>query len=193
MHLQAVTLCLVFTVGFGKGTLFQNLCDASPVVHKNLDLLLDPSSSNKSIFSAGRSSFQFIYGAPGLCLSEIRYNLYSKKAAAGILSPETLSPTDGALDEHSLRAYLQLQDWILLKSMSRDPCSYGFESHLIHGYQPLSTKCEWAPKYIRDLTKCNCKTGCKNRRCGCVSNNVPCIAACGDCHGITCNNTKANA
>ena len=59
-----------------------------------------------------------------------RYNLVqhvlSRKAAAGIIKPETLPPTDGAATQHSLRAYLQTRDWILLQSMSLDPTNYGW-------------------------------------------------------------------
>lgn len=177
---------------FNSGKLLEVLCDAPPIIHQQLDVFLDPSSSNDQICKAGRNLFSYMYGAPSLSLSEIRYNMYSKQTSSGVLSPEKLPPTEGSSDEHSLRAYLQLQDWIVLKSMSRDPTKYGFAYDSTHGYQPVTTKQEWAPKYIRDLTKCNCRSGCKNRKCGCVSNNVPCIAACGQCNGLTCNNTKGN-
>ena len=177
---------------FNSGKLLELLCEAPTIIHQQLDVFLNSSSSTDEICQAGRKLFSFMYGAPSLPLSEIRYNMYSKQTSSGVLSPEKLPPTEGASDQHSLRAYLQLQDWITLKSMSRDPTKYGYAYDSTHGYQPVTTKQEWAPKYIRDLTKCNCKTGCKNRKCGCVSNNVPCIAACGQCHGLTCSNTKGN-
>ena len=184
------TVSGISTVNNGK--LLQTLCDAPPIIHQQLDVFLNPTSTNESISNAGRKLFQFIYGAPMSSLSEIRYNVYSKQTSSGVLSPEKLPPTEGSSDEHSLRAYLQLQDWIVLKSMSRDPNNYGFLYDFIYGYQPTTTKHDWAPKHIRDLTRCNCKTGCESRRCGCVKNNVPCISACGICHGITCNNSKGS-
>jgi hypothetical protein len=176
--------------GFNNGKLLQILCDAPQDILDNLDVFISATSSTDSICKAGRKLFQYLYGAPNSSLSEIRYILYSKQTSSGILSPEKLPPTAESADEYSLRAYLQLQDWLLLETMSREPTNYGFVNDLINGYQPTTTKRDWAPKHIRDLTRCNCKTGCDNRRCSCVRNNVPCISACGHCNGVTCKNTK---
>ena len=59
-------------------------------------------------------------------MGEIRYNMFSRKAAAGLIKPETLPPTEGAAAQHSLRAYLQTRYWMLLQSMSVDPSEYGW-------------------------------------------------------------------
>ena len=58
-------------------------------------------------------------------LAQTRFDLFSKKAAAGVIRPETLPPTEGAAAQHSLRAYLQTRDWLLLKSMSLDVEEFG--------------------------------------------------------------------
>ena len=88
--------------------------------------------------------FQFIYNTHDVDLSQTRYDLICKKAAAGVISPECLPPTKGFAAQHSLRAYSQNQDWLLLKSMSKDPNQYG---HSIgeRGYKPLTTLDDWAP------------------------------------------------
>ncbi|KAJ8405288.1 hypothetical protein AAFF_G00322790 [Aldrovandia affinis] len=52
--------------------------------------------------------------------------MFSRKAVAGLIKPETLPPTEGAAAQHSLRAYLQSRDWMLLQSMSLDPSDYGW-------------------------------------------------------------------
>ena len=106
---------------FNSGKLLQVLCDAPPTIHQQLDVFLDPSSSTDQICQAGRKLFSYMYGAPSLSLSEIRYNTYSKQTSSGVLSPEKLPPTEGSSDEHSLRAYLQLQDWIMLKKYEQRP------------------------------------------------------------------------
>ena len=93
---------------FNSGTLLQVLCDAPPTIHKHLDVFLDPYSTTERICQAGRKLFTYMYGAPSLTLSEIRYNMYSKQTSSGVLSPEKLPPTEGSSDEHSLRTYLQL-------------------------------------------------------------------------------------
>ena len=50
--------------------------------------------------------------------------MFACKAAAGLIKSETLPPTEGAAAQHSLRAYLQIQDWMLLQSMSLNPDEY---------------------------------------------------------------------
>ena len=49
------------------------------------------------------------------------YSIFSQKAVAGLIKPETLLPTEDAAAQHSLCAYLQTQDWMLLRSISLDP------------------------------------------------------------------------
>ena len=46
-----------------------------------------------------------------LCtLGETQYNMFTRKAAAGLIKPETLPRTEGAAAQHFLRAYLQTRD-----------------------------------------------------------------------------------
>ena len=56
-----------------------------------------------------------------LHLEEIRYNMFSRKAVAGVIKPETLPPTKGAVAQHALRAYLQTWDWILCRACLWSP------------------------------------------------------------------------
>ncbi len=112
-----------------------------------------------------------------------RYSMFSRKAAAGIIKPEILPPTDGAATQHSLRAYLQTRDWMLLQSMSLDPTNYGWAIGA-HGFEPIPTLEPMAPEEQLKFTSCNCKGDCSNRRCSWKNIYVKCIAAC----GITCKN-----
>ncbi|ESO06070.1 hypothetical protein HELRODRAFT_160200 [Helobdella robusta] len=57
-------------------------------------------------------------------LEEIFYNMFSRKAPADVIKPETLPPTEGAAAQHSLRAYLQTRDGTLLQIMSLKPIDY---------------------------------------------------------------------
>ena len=94
-------------------------------------------------------------------------------------------PTEGAAAQHCLHAYLQTQDWMLLQSMSLDPCDYGWRTG-VHGFEPVPTLDPMAPDELLRFTSCNCKGDCSNRWCRCKKNSVYCIAACGNCKGITC-------
>ena len=91
-----------------------------------MDTFLDTEATKKAVIQAGTAIFQYLYHEPNLTLGEIRYRMFSRKAVAGVIKPETLPPTEGAAVQHSLRAYLQTRNWILLQSMSLNPCDYGW-------------------------------------------------------------------
>ena len=101
---------------------------------------------------AGVAIFQYIYRAPGTNLGAIRYNMFSRKAAAGVIKPETLPPTEGEAAQHSLRAYLQTRDWMLLQSMSLDPSDHGWRVG-INGYEPVPTQDPMAPQKLLHFDK----------------------------------------
>lgn len=175
--------------GFGKTTLLQRLCSAPQHVKGHMRTFLSATSSKEEIAHSGKILFQYIYGGLGTSLGDLRYTIFTKKAATGVIAPESLPPTDGSAVQHSLRSYIQTQDWVVLESMSREATQYGFEKGS-KGYMPIATLEEWAPPAIRDLIKCNCKGDCDNKRCSCYKNCVQCIAACGTCKGMLCKNSS---
>ena len=79
------------------------------------------------------------------------------------------------------------RDWILLQSMSLDLSDYGWTLG-VHGYEPVLTVDPMAPEELLQLTSCNCKGDCNNRRRSCKKNGVKYISACGVFKGITCKN-----
>lgn len=171
--------------GHGKTTLFDRFCAGD--IDEHMDIFLDVQSTKDAVIRGGIAIFQYIYHAPGTTLGAIRYSMFSRKAAAGLIKPETLPPTEGAAAQHSLRAYLQTRDWMLLQSMSLDPSGYGWTVG-VHGYEPVPTLDPMAPEELLRFISCNCKGDCSNRRCSCKKNDVKCISACGNCKGITCKN-----
>ncbi|KAJ4933951.1 hypothetical protein JOQ06_006759, partial [Pogonophryne albipinna] len=171
--------------GHGKTTLFDRFCAGD--IDEHMDIFLDTQATKDAVIQAGTTIFQYIYHAPGTALGEIRHNMFSRKAAAGLIKPETLPPTEGAAAQHSLRAYLQTQDCILLQSMSLNPSDYGWTLG-VHGYEPVPTLDPMAPEELLQFTSCNCNGDCSNRRCSCKRNGVKCISACGVCKRISCKN-----
>ena len=172
--------------GHGKTALFNRFCVGD--LDEHMDTFLDIRATKDEVIKHGVAIFQHIYNAPGTALGGIRYNMFSRKAAAGLIKPETLPPTEGAAAQHCLRAYLQTRDWLLLHSMSLDPCEYGW-TRGVHGFEPVPTSDPMAPVELLHFTSCNCKGDCSSRRCSCKKNNVHCIAACGHCKGIACKNS----
>ena len=96
--------------GHGKTTLFDRLCAGD--IDEYMDTFLDVQATKDEVIESGAAIFQHIYHASGTALGMIRYNMFSRKAAAGLIKPETLPPTEGAAAQHCLRAYLQTRDWM---------------------------------------------------------------------------------
>ena len=152
-----------------------------------MDIFLYTEATKKAVIQAGTAIFQYLYHGPNLTLGEIWYKMFSRKAVAGMIKPETLPPTEGEAVQHSLRAYLQTRDWILLQSMSLNPCDYGWTLS-VHGYEPVPTLDPMAPENLLKFISFNCHGDCSSRRCTCKKNGVMCIPACGVGKGITCAN-----
>jgi len=50
---------------------------------------------------------------------------YGKKAATGVIKPDTLPLTKGTAAQHTFLAYLQTRDWLLVQSTSSNLSDYG--------------------------------------------------------------------
>ena len=131
-----------------------------------------------------------IYNMPATSLSKQRLWRYNKQAKRGVIRPASLPPTNGSAIQHSLRAYLQIQDWILLKSMSRDPRLYGWYVTSTGQFEPIMTLDDIAPANLLRFVSCNCSGDCTTKRCFGKKGNVKCISACGGCHGILFKNNE---
>ena len=174
--------------GYSKEKLFTSLT-STDLLRDQFDVFYSADSTIEDISKAGVELFQSIYNSLGTPLSKLRLHRYDKQSKAGVIRPEGLPPTDSAASQHSLRAYLQLQDWLLLQSMSRDPLDYGWCRHA-SGYEPVMMTEPMAPEHLLKFVSCNCKGSCLTQRCSCQKNNMKCISACGNCHGTDCKNVK---
>ena len=56
------------------------------------DIFLDTEATKEAVIQAGIAIFQYIYHGPDTTLGEICY-MFSRKAVAGVIKPETLPPT----------------------------------------------------------------------------------------------------
>ena len=79
-----------------------------------MNIFLDIQTTEDTVIRGGIAIFKYIYNTPGTALGEIRYNMFTHKAAAGLIKPGTLPSTERAAAQHSFCAYLQTQDWIML-------------------------------------------------------------------------------
>ena len=60
--------------------------------------------------------------------------------------------------------------------------------------EPIKTDLEPAPAWLLQVIRCNCKVDsrhpCGTRTCSCRKNGLTCVAACGGCHGVDCENSR---
>ena len=111
--------------------------------------------------------------------------------------PQKLPPTDASATQHALRSYLQYRDWALLESQSLDPSQYGWVKSS-QTFEPVGFEGEVAPAALLNFTACNCKTNnpdaaCNSNRCSCKRMGLSCLAACGNCHGVSCQNSTSRS
>ena len=128
-------------------------------------------------------------GRPGEDLDSLRYKRFCEKLATNTshVRPQTLPPTSAAAKYHSLRVYLQIQQW----KGSRDdlsPVEWGWKESE-GGLTPVHTDLPPAPEELLRVIRCNCKTDCTNMRCTSIKHNVKCSPACGNCRGSGCINS----
>ena len=93
-----------------------------------MDVFLDIQAEKDDIIKAGCELLKLMfYGTPPKDLRDLKLDIFSKWAAAGSIKPEKLPPPTGAAAQHSLRAYLQTRDWLVLQSPSLDVLDYGWK------------------------------------------------------------------
>ena len=126
-------------------------------------------------------------------LTTICFHKYQTMIAqSNILEPQRMPPTIRAAYFHSLRVFLQINQWMNLDTEVLDPCSWGWQ-HGRFGLEPLKTDMDVAPESVLKFIRCKCKSQnpnqCGTNLCTCCKHGIHCVEACGGCHGVTCKNT----
>ena len=114
-----------------------------------LDELLTVNNVREVILENGVMLFQFIFGDIDKTLRDLRLKKYNKMTTnvhlKTTMKPEYLPPTEGAVEQHILRSYLQYQDWVLLSSMTLPPTEHGWQIEADGLFGPVGTLSEMAP------------------------------------------------
>lgn len=174
--------------GIGKGIAMKK-CLASKSVQECSQVFNSESSTADQVTTAGEKALLVLYGGkPEDTLNTLRYKKFCEKTATKTtqLQSEVLPPTVAAARFHSLRVYLQIQQWKGCTTLS--PTDWGWEmtgGHLM----PVLTDRPAAPEYLLRVIHCGCNGDCSTMRCTCRKNNLDCSTACGHCHGTACSNS----
>ena len=168
--------------GVSKEKFYQKICSGQ--IRQIIDKFHCDTTSIENICNAGILIFQLLYNMLATSFSLQHFCRYNKQTKGGVIHPTSLPLTNGSAIYHSLRAYLPIQDWILLKSMSRDPRLYGWYVTSAGLFEPIMTLDDISPANLIRFVFCNCSAVCTAKRCLCKKSNVKCISACGGCHSI---------
>ena len=107
------------------------------------------------------------------------------------IKPEVLCPTERAIYYHSLRVYLQVCQWRIVDEQIMEVTDWEW-SKKDGVLTPIKADMPAAPQFITNFIHCNCKitsnNACGTMRCSCLQNGIPCMEACGECRGLSCNN-----
>jgi len=124
-------------------------------------------------------------------LGSLRYAAYSKMILTTLnrLHPERLLPSERAACFHALHVHLQAVTGRTLGAYFADATLWGWR---LDGKElvPVTTDQAIAPDDIMNIIRCSCKTDCSSLQCSCRKNNLKCVSACGNCHGIDCTNVE---
>ena len=99
--------------GVGKGRAMKK-CLASKAFQESSNVFSEESSAADQVARAGEKALLVLYGGkPGTNLNRLRYQRFCEKTAAKTthLQAEVLPPKSAAAKYHSLRVYLQVQEW----------------------------------------------------------------------------------
>lgn len=164
------------------------------VINDNQDLIAQAqkfyyaNSSHDTLASAGKQIISKIYSAESITedMAELRFNLYKKTHMNPGFKLESLPPTSSAAKCHSLRAFLQVQQWF---GRDLNPTEYGWKCGT-RGLRPILTEDKLIPDNLIKTISCSCKTGCTRKSCSCRKHGLLCTNMCSGCNGLNCSNCE---
>ena len=173
--------------GIGKGKALKKF--QSSVEFRQAAATFHTRDANKAdIIAAGEKALLCLLNAKEEDLDKTRYRRFCQKVATctSAVEAKSLPPTSTAWKYHSMRVYLQIEEW---KGRQHDPCEWGWKL-VQEKLKMIMTDMEAAPRVLLEIIKCNCKQGCKSARCSCKKHGLECSPACGECKGVSCENAQ---
>ena len=158
--------------------------------------MADPEVTADQVGKAGIRLFINLYGSKKEdSLRNLRYTKFMEMVSTRKTStePQKLPPTERSAYYHSLRVHLQVVAWKMLKNNALDETQWGWK---LKGntFEPIMTDSAIASENLLQFVRCKCKLTSKNpcgrNICSCRKNWLKCVAACGDCRGVNCNNAE---
>ena len=146
----------------------------------------------ENVIEAGGKAFMVFYGAKNeTSLDILRERKFLDKISVKLshVDPASLPPTSSSAKYHSLRAYIQVQQW-KHEDCDLDEGSWGWKLEK-REYVPIEMDLPPAPQELLQIIRCGCHGDCSSRTCSCRKYSRECTFACSNCKGSACSNSKA--
>ena len=160
------------------------------------DIFSSDTVTTNDVAEAGAKLLLMLYGGKAdENLNSLRHSIYMRmcSTSASRPVPERLPPTQRAAYYHCLRVYLQVSQWRKLAVACMNATEWGWKIEN-NKFSPIPTDQQPAPEEILKTIRCSCESSSKNQcgtnMCTCRKNGLPCVSACGDCHGDACSNAE---
>ena len=131
--------------------------------------------------SAGNKVMPIIFkGNTYQTLNSLRHKWLIGKVATVkyFVKPETWPPTESATQCYSFQTYFQIMQWKVKSSLRAVDWGWTVKASK---FIPVLTDLKAPFQSILKIIRCQCKTDCSSRRCGCQKNNLPCTYVYGSC------------
>lgn len=186
LFLHAVGGCDTTSALFKIGKMrYLQILKKNPALTEVISIFKDPMADPQSIVSAGHSFLTELFKTldkDATSLDKLRYKSYLRSAYKTSTNLASLPPTEAAAQQHTLRVYFQVQEWLGNK---KDPEQWGWKKTK-EGLVPIPTLLPPAPEAVLKLISCKCKKTCQTN-CSCKKAGLRCSSICLNCES-SCNN-----
>lgn len=176
--------------GLGKGVALQ-LIRTDKTFQEKAKVFRDANKKKEVIIAAGEKAIVLAHkGLPKDNLDNLRLLRFHQKVNSStvFVQPQVLPPTSAAAKFHSMRVYLQVQQWMGQgDQLKPEDCGW-YEKDA--KYLPVTTYIDAAPSDLLEVVRCNCKMGCSTKQCSCRKHGLECSTGCGQCRGVCTNVTS---
>ena len=178
--------------GLGKGLSLKRFT-SSALFRDKAEQFCKKDATVDDVIDAGEAALECLYmysGKEENNIDGLRYAKVCDKVATNKvhIRPQTLPPTSATARYHSMRLYLQVQQWLGVRIMKETDWGWMTkDENLVPGTTDLPPALDELPRVIR----CNCTSDCSTARCSCRKHSLECSPACGQCRGIGCSNRTA--
>ena len=176
--------------GLGKGLTLKRFT-SSALFRDKAEQFCKKDATVDGVIDVGEGELVCLYsGKEGENLDGLRYTKFCDNVATNNvhIRPQTLPPISAAARYHSMRVYLQVQQWLGVCNMKETDWGWmTTDENLV----PVMTLLPPAPDELLRVIRCNWTTDCSTARCRRRKHSLDGSPACGQCRCIGYSNSTA--